>query len=43
MKKPLELFRHDGCEEGEAVECQTWNAAGGLLSLVRVTVRGVGK
>jgi hypothetical protein len=39
MKKRLELSQHDGCEEGEAVECQTWDAEGGLLSLVRVTDR----
>ena len=39
MRKPLELYRHDGGEGGEAIESQTWNATGGLLSLVRVTDR----
>jgi hypothetical protein len=43
MRKPLELYRHDGGEGEEAVECQTWDATGGLMSLVRVTVRRVEK
>ena len=43
MRKPLELCRRDGGEEGEAVECQTWNATGGLMSLVRVAVQRVEK